>query len=115
MNILLRRLGSLAALTDAEKAALGNALSTQRRHCVSHLSATQKIHATGMTVVLEGLACRYELLGIGRRQIMGYYIAGDICGLPMASSTRSQHCIATLGHTRTAMLSPEHIFNSPER
>jgi CRP-like cAMP-binding protein len=68
-----------------------------------------------MTVVLEGLACRYKLLGVGRRQIMGYYLAGDICGLPMSSLSQSHYCIGTLGQTETAMLSPERIFNSPER
>jgi len=67
-----------------------------------------------MTVILEGFACRYKLSGIGRRQIVGYLVAGDICGVPMAVSSQSHYCIGTLGSTETAVLSPERILDHPQ-
>jgi CRP-like cAMP-binding protein len=115
LNLLIRRLEQFATLSDMEKVALRGAVSAPRRHHTSQISITHQAAANGMTVVLEGLACRYKLLGIGRRQIMGYLIAGDICSLPMRSLHASHYCIGTLGPTETAVLSPERIFNNPER
>jgi CRP-like cAMP-binding protein len=115
MNLLVRRLESFANLTDMEKGALLGALTAHRRHRASQVSITQSSPANGLTVILEGLACRYKLLGVGRRQIVGYLVAGDICGLSTSCSNVSHYCIGTLGPTETAVLSPDRLLSNPDR
>jgi len=114
MNRLLLRLDSLFKLSDAERSALRSALSSQRRHPANRASIAQCAPADTMSVILEGFAYRYKLLPLGRRQICGYLVAGDICGLRQSSLGQAEYALGTVGPAETAILSPAPILESPE-
>jgi len=115
MNRLLSRLENIRKLSEAEKITLRASVTSHRRHLSDQVSITGTNPADGLTVILEGFACRYKLLGIGRRQILGYLLPGDICGLRASALARAQCCIGTFGPTETAILVPERILNAPDR
>ena len=115
MNRVLSRLESITKLSEAEKLTLRAAITSQRRHPSDQMSITGTSPAEGLVVILDGFACRYKLLGIGRRQILSYLLPGDICGLRVAALAAAQFCIGTFGPTETAILAPERILSAPDR
>jgi CRP-like cAMP-binding protein len=75
---LIRKLETLAALSDEEKQALRSLPMT-----VKAFGADQDVVREGdcpveCCLVLSGMVFRYLMLDDGRRQIMGFYIPGDI-------------------------------------
>ena len=115
MNCLVRKLEHYALLSETEKSALRSALVGARRHTHNRASVAAATPAHGLTVVLEGFAYRYKLLAVGRRQICGYLVAGDICGLRASALRRHEYCIGTFGPAETATLAPDDILSDPER
>lgn len=111
----MARLDSFARLSEAERTTLRGAVSTQRRHGTSQVSVAGTSPADGIIIVLSGFACRYKVVGAGRRQILGYLVAGDLCGLRLATLRRTGYYIGTFGPTETAILSPERILSFPDR
>jgi CRP-like cAMP-binding protein len=75
---LIRKLESIFTLTDDERDALTN-LPMQ----VADLKADQDVVREGdrpsrSFALLEGFACTFKIVGEGKRQIMAFYIAGDM-------------------------------------
>jgi CRP-like cAMP-binding protein len=101
---LIRKLETLAALSDEEKQALRGLPRT-----VKAFKADQDIVREGDTpaeccLVLEGMVFRYLMLDDGRRQIMGFYIPGDIPDLQSLHITTMDHSVATLVPTTVAFI-----------
>jgi CRP-like cAMP-binding protein len=59
---------------------------------------------TECSLILDGFVCRYKLLSEGRRQILGFHIAGDLCGLAGFGLGRMDHSLATLSQARIAVI-----------
>ena len=55
-------------------------------------------------LILEGFACRYKLLGDGRRQIMSFHIPGDFIDLQGLLIGEMDHSIGTLTPGRVAVV-----------
>jgi CRP-like cAMP-binding protein len=115
VNRLLSRLECFARLSEAEKSTLRAAVSAHRRHGPNQVSVAGTGPADGILIVLNGFACRYKVLGAGRRQIVGYLVAGDLCGLRLSSLSRAGYYIGTFGPTETAILCLERILSFPDR
>ena len=49
-----------------------------------------------MNLVQEGWACRYKVLEDGRRQIVGFFLPGDICDLNVFVLRELDHSIGTI-------------------
>jgi len=76
----IRRLARFAALTLEDQRVLEEAASTAGIRYASHENVAKAGEsANRLLVVLEGLLYRYRLLPDGRRQILGYLLAGDMC------------------------------------
>jgi CRP-like cAMP-binding protein len=58
----------------------------------------------GTNLVLSGLACRLKVLPDGRKQILGFLIAGDFCDLHVMLLDRLDHAISTVTATVVALL-----------
>jgi CRP-like cAMP-binding protein len=67
------------------------------------------------SLITEGFACRYKLLGEGRRQIMAFLIPGDICDLRALLTGKMDHTVATLNNSRIATISRQKIFDAMEK
>ena len=77
-NLLIRKFESIFTLSDGERQAL---LSLPAQ--ASALKENQDIVREGDSpsrscVIVSGFACSYKVTGQGKRQIQGFYIAGDI-------------------------------------
>jgi CRP-like cAMP-binding protein len=80
-TLLIRSLESVAPLMPDEKAAL-DALPWR----VTQIKADQTIvregdHPMRSCLIVSGFACAYNVTLRGKRQIMGFYIAGDLANL----------------------------------
>jgi CRP-like cAMP-binding protein len=111
---LIQRLETLAALSDEEKQALHGVPMTVK--AFKAFKADQDIVREGDSpaeccLVLEGMVFRYLALDDGRRQIMGFYIPGDIPDLQSLHIRTMDHSVGTLVPTTVGV----HPASEPER
>jgi CRP-like cAMP-binding protein len=104
---LIRKLESIFVLSDEEWAALEN-LPMQ----VQDLRADQDIVREGdrpsrCCLVLEGFACTYKMTGHGKRQIMAFYIPGDIPDLQSLHLKVLDNSLGTLTPCRVGFIQHE--------
>jgi CRP-like cAMP-binding protein len=112
---LIRKLENFAPLSEEEKTALIDA-STTIRHYAAHEDLIQEGAPTdGVKIILDGLACRYKVLPDGRRQIVAYFVPGDMCDLRVFLLKRMDHSIGTLCPVEAALLSQESVLELTER
>jgi CRP-like cAMP-binding protein len=57
-------------------------------------------------LVLEGWACRYKTLDDGRRQILAFFMPGDLCDLHVYVLDRMDHSIGALSSLKYALINP---------
>ena len=104
---LIRKLESIATLTDAERQAI-ESLPVK----IHHLAARQDIVRGGdrpshCCLILDGWTCQYKLLSEGKRQIFSFHIAGDIPDLQSLYVPIMDHSLATLTNTTVAFIPHE--------
>lgn len=109
MTMLIRKLESIAALSDKERRAIQSLPGR-----IQNLGAQQDIvrdgdQPTHCCVILDGWACRYKLLSQGRRQILSFHISGDIADLPSLHIPTMDHSIATLTKAVVAFIPHESL------
>jgi CRP-like cAMP-binding protein len=93
---LVRKLEQFTPLSEAEKWVLQSAPAR-----VQHVASHNDLVAEGdcpsdISLISEGFACRYKLLGDGRRQITAFLIPGDICDLRAFLLGRMDHGVGAL-------------------
>ncbi|MET0529126.1 MAG: Crp/Fnr family transcriptional regulator [Microvirga sp.] len=101
---LLRKLESIADLSDEEKQAILNLPVNVRV-----IEADTDIVRDGdrpaeCCLILDGFTCRYKLLPDGTRQITGFYIPGDIPDLQSLFLHTLDNSLGTFVKTRVAMI-----------
>ncbi|PVE23933.1 Crp/Fnr family transcriptional regulator [Microvirga sp. KLBC 81] len=101
---LIRKLESLAPLAPEEKAAL---LGLPLR--LKTVAADQDIVCEGdrpseCCLIVEGFACRYNLTGEGKRQILSFHIGGDIPDLQSLHLRVMDHSLGTLVPSKLAFI-----------
>jgi CRP-like cAMP-binding protein len=104
---LVRKLESIATLTDKERRAI-ESLPVK----VRHLDARQDIvrdrdHPAHCCLVLDGWTCRYKLLSEGKRQIFSFHVAGDIPDLQSLHIHTMDHGLATVTKATVAFIPHE--------
>jgi CRP-like cAMP-binding protein len=104
---LIRKLESIATLTDEERRAI-ESLPVK----VRHLDARQDIvrdgdHPAHCCLVLDGWTCRYKLLSEGKRQIFSFHVAGDIPDLQSLHIHTMDHSLATVTKATVAFIPHE--------
>jgi CRP-like cAMP-binding protein len=60
-------------------------------------------------LILDGFVCRYKIVSDGKRQIMGFYIKGDIADLMSLQIDVMDHNIGTLHPTKVGFIQHEHL------
>ena len=101
----VRRLAHFAALTLEEQRVLEELSATAGFRYASHQNITKAGDpADRMLVVLEGLVYRYRLLADGRRQILGYLFAGDMCDPRELLVPQVSESMCALGPAEIALL-----------
>jgi len=79
MHALVRKLRNLATVQDEELQAFVAMFSVKRSIRRGADIITMGNSSTFSTVLLQGLACRYKIIGNGRRQILTFQYPGDFC------------------------------------
>lgn len=112
---LLRKLENFAPLGSVEKQALIDAASRTRRLAAGESIIRENDPPGGVSLVQEGLACRYKILPDGRRSILGFIVPGDLCDLRVFILEKMDHSICALTATTVATLPREAVLDILER
>jgi CRP-like cAMP-binding protein len=109
-NPLIRKLEKFTKLSEDDKRALDQATG-QVRVCRSR----EDIICEGdcpeaVNLLIEGFACRYKQLEDGRRQIMAYFVPGDLCDINVFVLRQMDHSIATLSPATVALIPRDTIL-----
>jgi len=109
LGMLIRKLESIATLTDAERQAV-RSLPIR----IHNLNARRDIvrdgdQPTQCCLILDGWACRYKLLSQGKRQILLFQIPGDILDLQGLHIHTMDHSLATLTKAVVAFIPHESL------
>jgi CRP-like cAMP-binding protein len=108
---LIRKLEHFVRLSSADHAVL-NRIATER---VRMLPPRVDIVREGekprvVNLILAGWACRYKQLEDGRRQIVSFFLPGDICDLNIFILREMDHSIGTITAVSVADL-PREFFD----
>src|SRR5829696_9015510 len=109
-NPLIRKIESIFTLSDDERQAL-EGLPMQ----VTAVSENQDIvrqgdHPSRSCLLLSGFACTYKVTGQGKRQIVGFSIAGDIPDLQSLHLTTLDTSVATISTCRVGFIPHEALW-----
>ncbi|GEP04804.1 Crp/Fnr family transcriptional regulator [Methylobacterium oxalidis] len=109
LDMLIRKLESIATLSDEERQAIRSLPAKTRV-----LQPRQDIVRDGdkpsqCCLILDGWAYRYKLIGGGRRQIFSFHVAGDIPDLQSLRLHTMDHSLATLTQATVAFLPHESL------
>ena len=81
LESLYLNLGQHDALSDAEKALLAGAMSSEKHFAIGQDIVASGSRPTYSTLILDGLAARYKVLEDGGRQFTSLQVPGDFVDL----------------------------------
>jgi CRP-like cAMP-binding protein len=104
LHRLVRKLESIASLSEDELAAI-----LEVPAMLKELPADQDIvregdRSTQCCLVVDGFLCRYKSLADGKRQIIGFYVPGDMPDLHSLHLEVMDHDLATIAPSRVALI-----------
>jgi CRP-like cAMP-binding protein len=106
--LLARKLDCHQPLSRIERDVLAKALSLDVRTVQQRtILLEQGAAATKLAVMLEGWACRKKMLPDGRRQIVAFYLPGDVCDFSVLMAPAIDSTIELLPGARVAGISRE--------
>jgi CRP-like cAMP-binding protein len=109
-NPLLRKLANFTQLSDEECDAVNQSTQDVREFGAREDVISQGDRTGGVKLLLEGFACRYKMLEDGRRQIVAYFVPGDLCDLRVFILKRMDHSIGAVVASKVASISPDNIL-----
>lgn len=115
IHLLIRKLENFAELTEEEKRALHEAAGPVRSYGSHEDLVREGEHSAGVSVIVSGFACRHKMLPDGRRQIIGYFLPGDMCDARVFILKKMDHTISTLAPSTVATLSRDAILEITSR
>src|SRR5579872_3816758 len=101
-NPLLRKLFNFTRLTEEECAVVNDSCLDVRDFGAHEDVISQGDRTGGVKLLLEGFACRYKVLEDGRRQIVAYFVPGDLCDLRVFILRRMDHSIGAVVASKVA-------------
>lgn len=114
-NPFVARMNGFRRLTDEEGAVLRAATHCASNHSVGHTLFFEGYRSDHVCVLIEGVACRYQLLPGGRRQILGYVLPGDLCDLDFLLSGKPSYSIELMTTGRVAQITRAKLREIIER
>src|SRR3712207_2238894 len=103
-NPLLRKLSSIADLSDEEKQAILDLPMNVKVFEADTDIVRDADRPSDCALVLSGFVCRYKILPDGRRQITGFYIPGDIPDLQSLHLQVMDNSVGTLVKSSVALI-----------
>jgi CRP-like cAMP-binding protein len=106
MNPLIRKLEQFVRLSPDDRAILMRASSERVRRFGPRVDITREgDKPRDVHLILAGWACRYKQLEDGRRQIVSFFLPGDMCDLNVFILREMDHSIGTVTAVTIADLS----------
>src|SRR5450631_1074360 len=109
-NLLLRKLANFTALPEEESQAVADCCYDVREVGAREDVISQGDRTGGVKLLLAGFACRYKTLEDGRRQIVAYFVPGDLCDLRVFILKRMDHSIGAIAPCRVATIAPDSVL-----
>ncbi|MEA3198352.1 MAG: hypothetical protein QOF32_2404 [Gammaproteobacteria bacterium] len=109
-NPLLRKLANFTPLSDEESKAIVDVCNDVREVAAREDVIAQGDRTGGVKLLLDGFACRYKTLDDGRRQIVAYFVPGDLCDLRVFILKRMDHSIGAIAHSKIASIAPDNVL-----
>src|ERR1700723_1874035 len=109
-NPLLRKLANFTKLSEEESSIVEASTLDVREFAAREDVISQGDRTGGVKLLLEGFACRYKVLEDGRRQIVAYFVPGDLCDLRVFILRRMDHSIGAVVASKVGTISPENIL-----
>jgi CRP-like cAMP-binding protein len=109
-NPLLRKLANFTELSAEEKSAVDACCGDVRYFAAGEDVISQGDRTGGVKLLLEGFACRYKVLEDGRRQVVAYFVPGDLCDLRVFILKRMDHSIGAVCASKVATISQENVL-----
>jgi len=96
-NPLIMKVQKFVRLSSQDKRALNDLVGEK----IYHLAARQDIVREGdrpesLKIILTGWACRNKMLEDGRRQILSFFLPGDLCDLNIYILREMDHTLSSL-------------------
>jgi CRP-like cAMP-binding protein len=101
---LIRKLQTIAIVSAEEQAALAELPMRLRAFAASTDLLREDQPSIECCLILDGLACRYKVLGAGQRQILSLHLPGDTPDLMSLHLEIMDHGLASLGRGRAAYI-----------
>ena len=108
-NPLCRKIDNFVELRPEDRSALEQAAQVVHRLGPRESIIEEGDRPGAVNLILEGWACRYKQLEDGRRQIISFYLPGDMCDPYVFLLRAMDQSIATLTSVRYARVSREAI------
>lgn len=109
LEMLARKLDSITRLADPERAVLLDLPHTVRNLPARHDVVRFGDRPTQCCLVLQGWVSRYATLSEGGRQILSFYVAGDMPDLQSLHLHRMDHNLATLTSCTLAFIAHDEL------
>jgi CRP-like cAMP-binding protein len=109
-NPLLRKLANFTELSEEECRAVDECCQDIREVGAREDVIAQGDRTGGVKLLLDGFACRYKTLEDGRRQIVSYFVPGDLCDLRVFILKRMDHSIGAIAPSRVATIAPDDVL-----
>lgn len=108
MHPLIAKLEAFAGLSNENREAISRILAGN----VRHFAARRDIVCEGdrpkaIYAMLEGWACRYKTLPDGRRQLVAFFVPGDLCDLNIFILREMDHSVGAITSVKAAELHRE--------
>jgi len=114
-SLPLRRLSRYANLSGEERSWLSDSFSARQVLAPRSevIAADHPLRA--LIAILDGFACRFQVLPNGRRQITAFLLPGDICDFRFLVSEPAETGIVSLQPTTIAVVDQERVVSLCER
>ena len=114
-NPLVQKLSLRDAISAEEQQMLERAISRVREVAADHDIVHDGQRTTESSLLLEGMAARYKLLGEGRRQITAVHISGDFVDLHSFLLKKMEHGVVALTTCTIAVVPHEALTEITEK
>jgi CRP-like cAMP-binding protein len=114
-QLLIRKLQHFASLSETEKQVLAGATARTLAFRPGEDLVHEGEEPAECHLVLDGVLCRYKLLGEGKRQIVALLLAGDLCDLCGLMMGRMDHSVGTLSAGTVAVIPRQMLQGMLER
>jgi CRP-like cAMP-binding protein len=106
LSSLIRKLEHFVRLSQTDRAILDRAASERVRRFGPRADITREgDRPKDVHLILSGWACRYKQLEDGRRQVVSFFLPGDLCDLNIFILREMDHSIGTITPVSIADLS----------